>query len=55
VQIGDVFDEIIHNVGGIKGEQPGVYIITGPDYTGDIPGDMIQVFAGSDEVQDAQH
>lgn len=43
VQIGDSFDEIIHNVGGIKGEQPGVYLITGPDFAGDIPGDMIQV------------
>jgi hypothetical protein len=43
VQIGDMFDEIIHNVGGIKGEQPGVYIITGPDFAGQIPGDMIQV------------
>jgi hypothetical protein len=29
VQIGDSFDEIIHNIGGIKGEQPGVYVITG--------------------------
>jgi hypothetical protein len=43
VQIGDSFDEIIHNVGGIKGEQPGVYVITGPDFAGDIPGDMIQI------------
>jgi hypothetical protein len=43
VQIGDSFDEIIHNVGGIKGEQPGVYLITGPDFAGDVPGDMIQV------------
>ena len=43
VQIGDSFDEIIHNVGGIKGEQPGVYVITGPDFAGNIPGDMIQV------------
>jgi hypothetical protein len=43
VQIGDMFDEIIHNVGGIKGEQPGVYLITGPDFAGQIPGDMVQV------------
>jgi hypothetical protein len=43
VQIGDSFDEIIHNVGGIKGEQPGVYIITGPDFAGEIPGEMIPV------------
>ena len=43
VQIGDSFDEIIHNVGAIKGEQPGVYVITGPNFAGDIPGEMIQV------------
>jgi hypothetical protein len=42
VQIGDSFDEVIHNVGGIKGEQPGVYLITGPDFSGRIPGEMIQ-------------
>jgi hypothetical protein len=29
VQIGDFFDEVIHNVGGIKGPQPGAYAITG--------------------------
>jgi hypothetical protein len=43
VQIGDSFDEIIRNVGGTKGPQPGVYIITGPDFAGDVPGEMIQV------------
>ena len=37
VQIGDHFDEIIHNVGGTKGQQPGVYVITGPDFTGTLP------------------
>ena len=43
VQIGDTYDEIIHNVGGVKGEQPGVYVITGPDFSGDVPGEMVQV------------
>ncbi|WP_216850448.1 DUF1254 domain-containing protein [Granulicella sp. L46] len=43
VQIGDSFDEVIRNVGGIKGEQPGVYLITGPDFVGSIPGEMTQV------------
>jgi hypothetical protein len=43
VQIGDSFDEIVHNVGGTKGPQPGVYVITGPDFGGDVPGDMIPV------------
>ena len=31
------------NVGGIKGPQPGVYLITGPDYIGTVPGEMKQV------------
>ena len=43
VQIGDSFDEIIRNIGGTKGPQPGVYIITGPDFTGTVPGEMIQI------------
>jgi hypothetical protein len=43
VQIGDSFDEIVHNIGGTKGQQPGVYVVTGPDHTGPVPGDMIQV------------
>ena len=43
VQIGDDFDEIIRNVGGIKGEQPGIYVITGPNFSGEIPGEMTQV------------
>jgi hypothetical protein len=43
VQIGDSFDEIIRNLGGTKGPQPGVYVITGPDYTGEVPGEMIPI------------
>ncbi|MDX0570777.1 DUF1214 domain-containing protein [Sinorhizobium medicae] len=43
VQIGDSFDEIVRNIGGTKGAEPGVYIVTGPDFSGDVPGDMIQV------------
>ena len=43
VQIGDSFDEITRNVGGIKGPQPGVYVVTGPDFSGDVPGDMTPV------------
>ncbi len=43
VQIGDSFDEVVHNIGGIKGPQPGVYLLTGPDFTGSVPGDMTQV------------
>jgi hypothetical protein len=43
VQIGDAFDEIAHNVGGTKGQQAGVYLVTGPGYGGPVPGEMTQV------------
>jgi hypothetical protein len=43
VQLGDAFDEIIHNVGGTKGPQPGVYVITGLDFTGQVLGETIRV------------
>jgi hypothetical protein len=43
VQIGDSFDEIVRNIGGTKRPQPGVYLVTGPDFSGDVPGDMIQI------------
>jgi hypothetical protein len=40
VQLGDFFDEIFHNIGGTKGQQPGTYILTAPDYRGPVPGEM---------------
>ena len=40
VQMGDSFDEIFFNIGGIKGPQPGTYVITGPDFQGSVPGEM---------------
>lgn len=40
VQLGDHFDEIFHNIGGIKGQQAGVYLVTGPDFDGVVPGEM---------------
>jgi hypothetical protein len=43
VQLGDHFDEIFHNIGGIKGQQAGVYLITGPDFDGVVPGEMTQL------------
>jgi hypothetical protein len=43
VQIGDMFDEVAHNVGGTRGAEPGVYLVTGPDFAGEVPGDMKQV------------
>jgi hypothetical protein len=41
VQLGDFYDEIFHNVGGTKGPQPGDYVITGPDFSGAVPGEMV--------------
>ena len=43
VQIGDSFDEITRNIGWTKGAQPGVYVVTGPDFAGSVPGDMTQI------------
>jgi len=42
-QIGNMFDEVTLNIGGIKGPQPGDYLITGPDFQGTVPLEMIQV------------
>ncbi len=43
VQIADAFDDVILNVGGSRPHMPGAYLITGPDYQGSVPGDMIKV------------
>ncbi len=43
VQVGDYYDEVIHNIGGTKGEQPGAYVLTGPDFKGQLPGEMTQI------------
>ncbi len=43
VQIGNMYDEIITNIGGSKGPQPGLYILTGPDYKGPIPKNMKEI------------
>jgi hypothetical protein len=43
VQLGDHFDEVFHNIGGTKGQQPGVYVITGPDFCGSVPGEMTRL------------
>ncbi len=43
VQIGDAFDEVARNIGGTKGQQHGVYLVTGPDYDTPVPGDMTEV------------
>jgi hypothetical protein len=43
VQIDDTFDEVADNVGGINGPGPGAYGITGPDFRGELPGEMTRV------------
>ena len=43
VQVGDAFDDVVHNVGGSRTPMPGPYLLTGPDHRGEVPGDMIQV------------
>ena len=43
VQFGDSFDEIIRNVAGTKGPEPGVYVITGPDFVATTPGEMTRI------------
>jgi hypothetical protein len=43
VQIGDTFDEVAANVGGIKGPRPGAHAITGPDFRGEVPGEMTRI------------
>ena len=40
VQIGDMFDEVVYNVGGSKGPEPGLLLITAPDYHGPVPANM---------------
>jgi len=43
VQIGDEFDQVIANIGGIKGPMPGAFVVTGPDFQGSVPGEMTQI------------
>jgi len=43
VQLGDAFDDVVFNVGGTKAAMPGAYLITGPHFTGRVPGEMTQV------------
>jgi len=43
VQIGDYYDQVVYNVGGSKGAEPGFFILTGPDYHGAIPGGMKEI------------
>jgi hypothetical protein len=35
--------ELFQNLGGSKGPQPGTYVVTGPDFQGAVPGEMIRI------------
>ncbi len=43
VQIGNMYDEVVFNIGGYKGEAPGLYFVSGPDYNGPVPSGMTQI------------
>jgi hypothetical protein len=43
VQIGDYYDQVVYNIGGRKGPEPGLFLLTGPDYHGLIPAGMKEI------------
>jgi hypothetical protein len=43
VQVTDMFDAIVWNIGGSRGPEPGLYALTGPDYRGSVPGTMTEI------------
>jgi hypothetical protein len=43
VQIGDYYDQVVYNIGGSKGPEPGLFLLTGPDYHGTIPAGMKEI------------
>lgn len=43
VQIGNFYDQVVYNIGGSKGPEPGLFVITGPDYHGAVPDGMKQI------------
>jgi hypothetical protein len=43
VQIGDYYDQVVTNIGGSKGAQPGLYLLTGPDYHAFVPAGMTEI------------
>src|ERR1700748_514924 len=43
VQIGDYYDQVVYNIGGSKGPEPGLFLLTGPDFHGAIPPGMKQI------------
>lgn len=43
VQVGDYFDEVVYNIGGSKGPEPGLFLVTGPDWHGQVPAGMREI------------
>jgi hypothetical protein len=43
VQIGDYYDQVVYNIGGSKGPEPGLFLLTGPDFHGAISSSMKQI------------
>jgi hypothetical protein len=43
VQIGDYYDQVVYNIGGSKGPEPGPFLLTGPDFHGAISSSMKQI------------
>jgi hypothetical protein len=43
VQIGDYYDQVVYNIGGSKGAEPGLFLLTGPEYHGPIPAGMREI------------
>ncbi len=43
LQIGDYYDQVVYNIGGSKGPEPGLFLVTGPDYHGLVPAGMKEI------------
>jgi hypothetical protein len=43
VQIGDTFDEVATNIGGIRGPRAGAFAVCGPRFDGKLPGELTKV------------
>jgi hypothetical protein len=43
VQVGDYYDQVVYNIGGRRGAEPGLFLLTGPDYHGPVPAGMKEI------------
>ncbi len=50
IQVGNMYDEVVRNLGGYKGEEPGLYFVTGPDYNGPVPYGMEQIKVNTNQA-----